>query len=77
MVVFAILRPNLRTLSEIEMFFLKIKLTGTLFCGEIYRQLTWRWIHYIIVSGSLSKVEKTLKNSVIANFDCDAEIMIK
>ena len=77
MVVFAILRPNMRPLSEIEIFFLKIKLTRRVFWGVIYRQLQCRRNHYIIISGSRSEVEKTMKNSVVSNFNFDPEIMLK
>ena len=40
-------------------------------------ELPCRWNHYIIISGSRSKVEKTIKNSVFSNFDCDPEIKLK
>ena len=40
-------------------------------------ELPCRWNHYIIISGSRSKVEKTMKNSVFSNFDCDPEIKWK
>ena len=60
-----------------KFFFLKIPLTRIAFWGEIYRELPWRWISYIIISGSRSKVEKTMKNSDFSNFDCDPEIMLK
>ena len=58
-------------------FFLKILVTRIAFWGKIYWELPWRWIHYIIISGSRSKVEKTMKNSVFSNFDCHPEIMMK
>ena len=35
-----------------QFFFIKIKLTRTVFRGEIYRALPCRWNHYIIISGS-------------------------
>ena len=60
-----------------QFFFLKIKLTRTVFWGEIYREIPCRWNHYIIISGSLSKVEKTMKNSVFSTFVCDPELMLK
>ena len=60
-----------------QFFFLKIKLTRTVFCGEIYRELPCRWNHYIIISESRSKVEKTMKNSVFSTFVCDPKIMLK
>ena len=60
-----------------KFFFLKILVTRTAFWCKIYRELPWRWIHYIIISGSRSKVEKTMKNSVFSNFNCDADIMMK
>ena len=60
-----------------KFFFLKIKFTRTVFWGEIYRELPCRWNHYIIISGSRSKVEKPMKNSVFSNFNCDPEIMLK
>ena len=75
---FPILRPNLRPLSGIEkLFFLKIQLTRIVFWGEIYRELPCRLNHYVIISGSRSKVEKTMKSSVFSNFDCDPEIMLE
>ena len=75
---FPILRPNLRPLSGIENFFFsKFLLTRLVFWGEIHRELPCRWNHYIIISGSRSKVEKTMKNSVFSNFDCDPERMLK
>ena len=43
---------------------LNIQPSRIVFFGEIYRELPWRWIHYIPISGSRSKVEKTIKNSV-------------
>ena len=58
-------------------FFLIIELTRIVFWGEIYRELPCRWNHYIIISGSLSKVEKTMKNSVFATFVCDPEIILE
>ena len=51
-------------------FFLKILVTRIAFWGKIYWELPWRWYHYIIISGSRSKVEKSMKNSVFSNFDC-------
>ena len=42
--------------------------------SEIYRGLLWFHNHSIIISGSQSKVEKTIKNSVFSTFDCDSEI---
>ena len=47
------------------------------FWGEIYRELPCPWNHYIIIMGSRSKIEKTMKNSVLSNFDCDPEIKMK
>ena len=58
-------------------FFLKIQLTRIVFWGKIYRELPCRRNHYIIISWSRWKVEKTMKNSVFPNFDCDPEIMFK
>ena len=60
-----------------KIFFLEIELTRTVFRGEIYRELPCRWNHYIIISGSRWNVEKTMKNSVFSNIDCDPEIMLK
>ena len=60
-----------------KFFFLKISLTRIVFWGEIYRELPCRWDQYIIIMGSRSKIEKTMKNSVFSNFDCDTEIMLK
>ena len=60
-----------------KFFFLKILVTRIAFWGKIYWELTWRWIHYIIISGSRSKVQKTMETSVFSNFDCDPEIMMK
>ena len=60
-----------------KFFFLQILVTRIAFWGKIYWELLWRWIHYIIISGSRSKVEKTMKNSVFSNFNCDPEIMMK
>ena len=57
--------------------FFSQNLTCTVFWGEIYRELRCGWNHYIIISGSRSKVEITRKNSPFSNFDCDAEIMMK
>ena len=74
---FPILRPNLRPLSGIENIFSRNLVTRRAFWGKIYWELSWRWIHCIIISGSRSKVEKTMKNSVFSNFDCDPEIMMK
>ena len=75
---FPILTPSLRPLSGIEKrFFLKIQLTRIVFSGEIHRELPCRWYHYIIISGSRSKVEKTMQNSVFSEFDCDPEIMLE
>ena len=77
MVVFAILKPNLRLVSGIEkLFFLKILLTRIVFWCEIHRELPCRWNHFIIISVSRSKVEKTMKNSVFSTFDCDPEITL-
>ena len=47
-----------------------------IFWGKIYRELPCRCNHYIIISGSRSKVEKTMKNADFSNFDCDTEIMV-
>ena len=33
--------------------------------------------HKCMISGSRSKVEKTMKNSILSNFDCDPEIILK
>ena len=60
-----------------KFFFLKIELTHTVFWDEIYRELPCRWNHDIIISGSRSKVEKTMKNSVFSTFVCDPEIMLE
>ena len=74
---FPILRPNLRPLSGIDNFvFSKLNLVVQ-FSGKIYRELPCRWNHYIIVSGSRSKVEKTMKNSVFSTFVCDHGIMLE
>ena len=77
MVVFAILRPNLRPLSGIKSFFSQNLSYSYSFCGEIYRELPSHRNHYIIISGSRSKVEKTMKNSDFAAFVCDPEIMLE
>ena len=58
-------------------FFLKILFTRIVSWGKIYRELPCRRNHYIIISGSRSKVEKTMKNSDLSNFDCVPEIMLK
>ena len=71
------LRPNLRRLSGIEIFFLKIQLTRIVVWGEIYRELPCRRNHYIIILGSRLNVEKTIKNSVFSTFVCDPEIMLE
>ena len=63
--------------QEWKFFFLKIQLTRIFFWGEIYRELPCRRNHYIIILGSRSNVEKTMKSSVFSNFDCDPEIMLK
>ena len=60
-----------------KFFFLKILLTRIVFWVEIYRELPCRQNHYIIISGSRSKLEKTMKNSDFSNFDCNPEIMLK
>ena len=77
MVVVAILRPNLRTLSGIENFFSQNLTYWYSFWGEFYREWPCRWNHYLTFSWSRSKVEKTIKNSDFSNFDCDTEIMLK
>ena len=75
---FPILRPNLRPLSGIEkLFFLKIQLSRIVFGCEIYRELQCRWNHQIIISGSWSKFETTMKNSVFSTFVCDPEVMLE
>ena len=51
-----------------QFFFLKIQLTRIFFWGKIYRELPCRWNHYIIISGSRSKVGKTMKKSVFLDF---------
>ena len=43
-------------------FFFQNLITRKVFRGEIYRELQCRWNHYLTISGSLSKVEKTMKN---------------
>ena len=53
--------------SGMEIFFSQIQLIREVFSGEIYRELPCRWNHYIIISGSQSKAEKTMKNSVFSN----------
>ena len=58
-------------------FFLKIQLTRIVFWCEIYRELPSRWNHYIIISGSRSKEQKAMKNSVFSNFHCDPEIILE
>ena len=58
-------------------FFFLIQLTRIVFEGEIYRELPCRWIYYIIIMRSRSKIEKTVKHSVCSNFNCDPEIMLK
>ena len=60
-----------------KLFFLKFKLTRRFSWGEIYRELPCRWNHYIIISGSRSKVGKTIKKSVLSTFVCDPEIMLE
>ena len=49
-------------------FFLKIQLTRMAFWGEIYRELPSRRNHYIINSGSRSKVEKNDEKFGFFNF---------
>ena len=58
-------------------FFLKIELTRIVFWGNIYRDLPCHWNHYIIISGSRSKVGNTMKKSVFSTFVCDPEIMLE
>ena len=60
-----------------KFFFLKIQLTRIVFWGEIYWELSCRRNHWIIISGSRSKVEKTMKNSVFSTFVCDPEIKME
>ena len=60
-----------------KFFFLKIELTRTVFWDEIYRELPCRWSHYIIISGSRSKLGKTMKKLVFSTFVCDPEIMLE
>ena len=43
-----------------KFFFLKISVIPIAFWGEIYRELSCRWNHYIIISWSRSKVGKTM-----------------
>ena len=76
MVVFRFWDRTWDPFRESKFFFLKIGITRIVFWGEIYRVLPCRWNHYIIISGSRWKVEKTMKNSVFSNFDCDPEIML-
>ena len=64
-------------LGSRKFFFLKIRLTHIVFWGKIYRQLPCRWNHYIIISGSRSKVGKTMKNSVFSTSVCDPEVMLE
>ena len=47
------------------------------FWGEIYRELPCFRNHQMIISGSRSKVEKTMKNSVFSTFVCDSEIVME
>ena len=72
-----ILRPNLSPISEIENFFFSKFNLLVVFWGEIYQELPCRYNHYIIISWSRSKLEKTMKNSDFSNFDYDPEIMLK
>ena len=39
--------------------------------------LLCRWSHYIIISGSRSKLEKTMKNLVFLTFYCDPKIVLE
>ena len=78
MVVFAILGPDLRPVLGIENFFsIKFNLVLQFFWGQIYRELLCRGNHFIIISGSRSKVEKKMKNFVFSTFDCNLEIIMK
>ena len=60
-----------------KFFFFTIQLTRILFWVKIYRELPCHRNHYIIISGSRSKVPKTMKNSVFSTFVCDPEIMLE
>ena len=40
-------------------------------------ELLCRQNHSIIISGSRSKVERTMKNLVFSTFDCDPEIIME
>ena len=62
---------------ESKILFFNIELNRIVFWGEIYRELPCRWNHYIIISGSRSKVEKAMKNADCSDFECDHEIMFK
>ena len=60
-----------------KFFFSQIELTHTVFWGEIYRELPCHWNHYIIISISRSKLEKTMKNSDFSTFVRDPEIILE
>ena len=78
MVVFAILGPDLRPLSGIDTFFFhQIYISPAVFWGHIYRELLCSGNHFMIISGSRSKVEKTTKNFVSSTFDCHLELIMK
>ena len=74
---FPILRPNLRTLSGIENFFSQNLTYWYTSLGWNSPGITMSLELYIIISRSRWKVEKTMKNSVFSNFDCDPGIMLK
>ena len=64
-------------MSDGMFFFCGKKIDDSVFWGEIYRELPCRRNHYIINSGSRSKVEKAMKNLVFSNFDRAPEIMLE
>ena len=61
-------------LSGFEIFFF-------FYLNYSYSFLGWKWLgrrnHYIIISRSRSKLEKTMKKSVFSTFVCDPEIMLE
>ena len=77
MIVFAILKPNLRPLLGIENFFFNEFNLALHSWGKIYRDLLSRRNHSIIISGSRSKMKKTMKSCFFSIFDCDPEIIME
>ena len=77
MVVFRFWDRTWEAFGNWKFFFLKILLSRIVFWGEIYRELPCRRNYYIIISGSLSKVGKTMKKSFFSSFVREHEIMLE